>query len=272
MKEIVSLLIEKGADINITDSKYRRTPLHQVCAEGTLEIVRNLLDNGANINAKDSLGLTPLVYCLRSNFFKIGLYFDTPHSRGPNLQSYLNNDEEGNKILKYLVESGADINCRDTGELSVLDHAISRCRPFATFLLFKYGDMIRWNYRITIRSINWYYLIIADLANADFWRHLVRHTSVCRRQYLDVFDRYYKKIGHSETFEQFFSIKPDTEIPLSLKDQCRICIRSTISTYTEPGLQFEKCVNTLCMPKTLKSFLMFEELEQYVSVRDDLPQ
>jgi ankyrin repeat protein len=27
MKGIVSLLIEKGADINITDSKYGRTPL-----------------------------------------------------------------------------------------------------------------------------------------------------------------------------------------------------------------------------------------------------
>ena len=61
-------------------------------------------------------------------------------------------------------------------------------------------------------------------------------------------------------------------MPLSLKDQCRICIRNTISTYTEPGLQFEKGINSLCIPKTLKSFLMFEELEQFVSVRDDLPE
>jgi ankyrin repeat protein len=59
-KRIVSLLIEKGADINITDLQHSRTPLHLVCFEGTLEIVRNLLDNGANINAKDSYGMTPL--------------------------------------------------------------------------------------------------------------------------------------------------------------------------------------------------------------------
>jgi ankyrin repeat protein len=64
MKEIVSLLIEKGADINITNSEYR-TPLHQVCVDRNLEIVRHLLDNGANINAKDSDGMTPLFYCLR---------------------------------------------------------------------------------------------------------------------------------------------------------------------------------------------------------------
>ena len=70
----------------------------------------------------------------------------------------------------------------------------------------------------------------------------------------------------------FMSIKSITEIPISLKDQCLICIRNTISTYTEPGLQFEKCVKTLCMPNTLKSFLMYDELEQFVSVRDYLPE
>ena len=71
MKEIVSLLIEKGADINITESVYRRSPLQQVCFEGNLEIVRNLLDNGVNINAKDSHGKTPLFYCLRNDNGKI---------------------------------------------------------------------------------------------------------------------------------------------------------------------------------------------------------
>ena len=76
----------------------------------------------------------------------------------------------------------------------------------------------------------------------------------------------------NEIYQLFFSITSETEIPLSLKDQCRICIRNTITTYTEPGLQFEKCINTLCMPKTLKSFLMFEELEQFVSVRDEVPE
>jgi hypothetical protein len=45
--------------------------------------------------------------------------------------------------MKYLVESGADINCRDTKDQSVLDHAYKTCKPFATFLLFKYGGMIR---------------------------------------------------------------------------------------------------------------------------------
>ena len=193
MEEIVSLLIEKDADINIAESEYRRTPLHQVCFEGTLEIVRNLLDNGANINAKDIHGNTPLFYCLRNHNRMIGLHANLPDS--DRLQSYLNNNEEGNKILKYLVESGADINCRDAEDLYVLDHAYQSFRPFATFLLFKYGGIIRRNCGETIRVDDWYRLIIANLANAHFWRHLIRHTSVCRRIYLDVFDEFYKRFG-----------------------------------------------------------------------------
>ena len=271
LKEIVSLLIEKGADINITDI-HSRTPLHQVCFEGTLEIVRNLLDNGANINAKDSYGMTPLFYCLRTDIhMRLDYYIPWVGGRVP-AQSYLINQKEGNKILKYLVESGADINCRDTEDQSVLDHAYQSCRPFATFLLFKYAGMIRRNCHGIIGVSDWYDLIIANLADAHFWRHLVRHTSVCRRICLDVINNLYPDIGRNERFKPFFSITSDTEIPLSLKDQCRICIRNTISTYTEPGLQFEKCINTLCMPKTLKSFLMFEELEKFVSLRDYLPE
>jgi hypothetical protein len=40
-----------------------------------------------------------------------------------------------------------------------------------------------------------------------------------------------------ERLEPFFSITSDTEIPLSLQDQCRSCIRNAISRYTESGLQ-----------------------------------
>jgi hypothetical protein len=60
------------------------------------------------------------VMLISAGNFRIGLV---------DLQSYLNNHEEGNKIMKYLVESGADINCRDTKDQSVLDYAYKTCRP-----------------------------------------------------------------------------------------------------------------------------------------------
>jgi hypothetical protein len=49
--------------------------------------------------------MTPLFYCLRRDYF-----YQRPSSNAEQFQIVLNNHEEGNKILKYLVESGADIN------------------------------------------------------------------------------------------------------------------------------------------------------------------
>jgi len=159
---------------------------------------------------KDSHGGTPLFYCLRNYNKQRGLHSDFPDSKGHHLQSYLNNIEEGNKILKYLVECGVDINCRGTEDLSVLDHAYTACEPFATFLLFKYGGVIRRNCREKFRAYDWYLLIIAKLANAHFWRHLVRHRSVCIRIYLDIIDEFCKRIGRAKILEPFFLITPDT--------------------------------------------------------------
>jgi ankyrin repeat protein len=97
--------------------------------------------------------MTSLFYCLRTNIHR-RLYYDIPEVDGRvHIQSYLINQKEGIKIMKYLVESGADINCRDTQDQSVLDYAYQTCRPFATFLLLKYAGMIRRNFLQTLEMI-----------------------------------------------------------------------------------------------------------------------
>jgi hypothetical protein len=54
-------------------------------------------------------------------------------------------------------------------------------------------------------------------------------TSVCRRIYLDVIGDIDGWRRYSiKPLEPFFSITSDTEIPLSLTDQCRSCIRNAI--------------------------------------------
>jgi ankyrin repeat protein len=55
-KTDVEQLISKGANVNAKD-KYGSTPLHGVKNEG---ITKLLIDNGANVNAKDFFGETPL--------------------------------------------------------------------------------------------------------------------------------------------------------------------------------------------------------------------
>jgi hypothetical protein len=65
-KEIVELLVAKGADINMKDRQIGYTSLHwgivggQKDVEGQKEIVELLIANGADLNAKAKRGRTPL--------------------------------------------------------------------------------------------------------------------------------------------------------------------------------------------------------------------
>ncbi len=63
-KEVVELLIDKGADVN-AKGKYGGTPLHSAAFFGQTEIVELLIAKGADLNAKiESAGIlkgyTPL--------------------------------------------------------------------------------------------------------------------------------------------------------------------------------------------------------------------
>jgi len=73
-ERVVRLLLEGGADVNATDSVEGRTSLHYACCnadcsvprEGLLPTVKLLVHRGANVNAGDKKGWTPLL-CAASN-------------------------------------------------------------------------------------------------------------------------------------------------------------------------------------------------------------
>jgi hypothetical protein len=58
---MVQLLVEHGANVNHPNGRYRSaTPLHTAAVNGNLDIVHFLLESGADLNAVDSEGKTPL--------------------------------------------------------------------------------------------------------------------------------------------------------------------------------------------------------------------
>jgi ankyrin repeat protein len=59
-KEIVALLLDRGADVNYFNPKWGWRPIHEAAAGGHVEIVRMLLDHKADVNVKIKEGLTPL--------------------------------------------------------------------------------------------------------------------------------------------------------------------------------------------------------------------
>jgi ankyrin repeat protein len=56
--EIVRRLLEHGADPNIRNKKHK-TPLHQASSRGFLEAARLLLSYGAKVDEEDGKGKTP---------------------------------------------------------------------------------------------------------------------------------------------------------------------------------------------------------------------
>jgi hypothetical protein len=56
---IVRLLLEHGADVNVRQYE-RLTPLHRASMEGAMEVARVLLEHGANVHAEDGEERTPL--------------------------------------------------------------------------------------------------------------------------------------------------------------------------------------------------------------------
>lgn len=113
--EILNILLDK-VDINKGDC-YHITPLHLACKEDNLDIVKLLIEKGANIDVKDNCGNAPI------------------HLAAQNIGSF--------KCVQYLVDMGADINVTNVNDESVLFSAVlhGNCEC-ARFLLDKCPSLI----------------------------------------------------------------------------------------------------------------------------------
>jgi len=65
--EIVKYLLEKGAQLNVPDYSNEIKYLHLACKSGNIELIEYLLNSGLDINQQIFLGYTPLFYAVENN-------------------------------------------------------------------------------------------------------------------------------------------------------------------------------------------------------------
>jgi ankyrin repeat protein len=88
----VELIVKKGANVNSAEPKKKRTPLMLAATKRNLDVVRFLVEKGADVNARDSDGQTALMYACRQRF----------------------NDVPDNSVAIFLLDNGAEVNLRST--------------------------------------------------------------------------------------------------------------------------------------------------------------
>ena len=84
--ELLEILIMNDCDVNFKSPTDLKTPLHLACQHGLSNAVQILLENGANINDKDSYNKTPLEYAMIQNHqgvYKIIVTFMMLHDELP---------------------------------------------------------------------------------------------------------------------------------------------------------------------------------------------
>lgn len=111
--ETVNVLLEAGADVNLASRESMNvTPLASASAAGRLEIARNLIAHGANVNARASGDFTPLHESAASGRME---------------------------FARLLLDHGADINAKTSDGKTPLDYAREHNREEMVQLLEKYS-------------------------------------------------------------------------------------------------------------------------------------
>ena len=137
----VKFCLQNGANINGSIARgqfgnYRKqlqTPLHTAVSSRNLEIVKILLQNGADVNTTDEDGFTPLhiaAYNGNLQMVKIllqngsGIFLDIKDNTNGRSALHVAVYDGNLEIVRVLVEKGANINAKDDDGFSPLHIAV----------------------------------------------------------------------------------------------------------------------------------------------------
>lgn len=101
-RTVVDLLLLSGLDVSIAEPTRQATALHNAAAQGHLLLVKSLIEHGANIEAVDWHGNTPLIVAAYAGQFEVVAALLDHHA---NIRVVTN---EGVTALSAAIYSGKD--------------------------------------------------------------------------------------------------------------------------------------------------------------------
>lgn len=129
--KVCDFLINHGADVNTPVDQTKETPLHNALAKAGrpyyFYVVKLLVENGANVNAKTIPGL------------ETGAFMRDVRTKGetPLHRAAAYADE---RTIEFLIENGADKAAKDANGDSPLTWASEHLRPGSILSLLAYGE------------------------------------------------------------------------------------------------------------------------------------
>ena len=99
--DIIKFLVENGADISAQDYEQSRSVIHFAAENGDIECIKYLTEHGADLLDKDVNGATPLHYAAMANNLEALKYFVTKKL------DYTAKDDRGWTAMHYAADGGA---------------------------------------------------------------------------------------------------------------------------------------------------------------------
>jgi ankyrin repeat protein len=122
--EVVKLLVERGADVNDVGPN-GRTPLHRAAESGVMEMVAYLLKSGANAKTRDMNGNTAVYWATMATLKKHTAF--KPPTRvgagGAGAAGEPPRPQDPAPILKLLLAHGTDVNAHNDAGYTALHQA-----------------------------------------------------------------------------------------------------------------------------------------------------
>ena len=126
------LVVEHSQDVNARGFDRKETPLHVALRQGHVEVIRVLLEHGANAEARDKHNRTPLLWASRFRHVDLAQVLlehgaDTEARDGDNRTSLLWASQDGQvELARVLFKHGADTEARDEDDYSPLERATQK--------------------------------------------------------------------------------------------------------------------------------------------------